>query len=231
MEKVGSNIERKENQSDVKYIVLIGRPGSGKDTQGDILSNLIPNSFVISTGDIVRGLQDPKSEFSKNYPEFIERLNKEKEESNNGGLVSDELILEIVDKIIAEKTKEGIETFIFTGFPRTEVQLEEFEKKFGEATYIELKVPRSVSEERANIRKAEADALGKPHRPDDDKVETRNDNFDDKTQKMVDVLKSQKRIVEIIGTKSIKDVTNSIVEAVPEIFAYKDLITRDGKII
>jgi len=225
--------EQKEDElkSDVKCIVLIGRPGSGKDTQGGKIAKLIPNSFVISTGDIVRGLQDPESEFSKTYPEFIERLNKEKEESNKGGLVSDELILNIVDKIIAEKTKEGIKTFIFTGFPRTEVQLEEFDKKFDNVTYIELKVSRSVSEERANNRKAEADALGKPHRPDDDKVETRNDTYDSKTQKMVDVLKSQNRIVEIIGTQSIDDVTDSIVEALPEIFANKDIVTRDGQII
>lgn len=211
-----TNLEIKRPKVD--FIVLIGRPGSGKDTQGLILTKKIPNSYVISTGDIVRGSQDSNSPWFR----YNEKIKNEMENSNNGGLVSDKVILEIVNEVVDQKIGEGIDTIIFTGFPRTENQLIEFDKIFSEATYIELRVSREKSIERAQVRMEEDSFLKRPHRPDDLKIIKRNDVFDSNTEPMIKKLKD--RIKVINGEHTIEKVTQGILVNLP-------MITRSGQVI
>jgi len=210
------------NQPKVDFVVLIGRPGSGKDTQGEIISKLIPNSFVISTGDIVRGSQDSNNSWFR----YNEKIKNEMEKSNNGGLVSDKVILDIVDEVVNEKIQEGVGMIIFTGFPRTENQLGEFEKIFSNISYIELRVSREKSLKRAEDRMAMDVELGRKHRPDDLKVVARNNVYDANTELMINKLEDRIKIID--GEQTIEEVTKGIVEKLPEFF---EMVTRDGRII
>lgn len=96
-----------------KIIILLGLPGSGKGTQGSILSKelMIPH---ISTGDIFRKMAFEDSEESRMLASYM----------NAGKLVPTDLVNKTVRKfILSDECKEGC---ILDGYPRTLDQAEYF---------------------------------------------------------------------------------------------------------
>lgn len=96
-----------------KIIILIGLPGSGKGTQGAIISKLmaIPH---ISTGDIFRKMIKEDSKES----ELLSKYMKE------GKLIPSDLVNKIVRSyILSDECKNGC---ILDGYPRTLKQAEYF---------------------------------------------------------------------------------------------------------
>ncbi|MFO7294931.1 MAG: nucleoside monophosphate kinase [Clostridia bacterium] len=96
-------------------IVLLGPPGSGKGTQGQLLAQTF-GLVQLSTGDLFRQiLQDPS------HP-LYDSLQVIKE----GKLVSDEIVNAVVeDALIKLKDAKGV---IFDGFPRTVAQAEALDR-------------------------------------------------------------------------------------------------------
>ena len=93
-------------------IVMLGNIGVGKGTQGRKLSEKF-NIPYIATGDIFRENIRNETPLGKKVKSILEE----------GGLVSDEVVNEIVfDKI------NNLEDFILDGFPRTLFQAEQLEK-------------------------------------------------------------------------------------------------------
>lgn len=90
-------------------IALFGPPGAGKGTQSDWLIKKY-NLTYISTGEILR------EEIAEGSPLGI----KAKNIIEKGGLVSDELVVQIIENKIQKKTDTN--GFLFDGFPRTTVQ-------------------------------------------------------------------------------------------------------------
>lgn len=87
-------------------LILLGAPGSGKGTEAELIKYYY-NIPTISTGDIIRENIKNKTELGI----ISERL------INNGQLVPDELVVELVrERLKKEDTKNG---FILDGFPRT----------------------------------------------------------------------------------------------------------------
>lgn len=87
-------------------IILLGAPGAGKGTQAKFITEKfgIPQ---ISTGDMLRSAISAGTELGL----------KVKDVMASGGLVSDEIIIDLVkERIQAEDCKNG---FLFDGFPRT----------------------------------------------------------------------------------------------------------------
>lgn len=89
-------------------IVLLGSPGSGK---GTISSFLVKNFgfYQVSTGDLLREISSSSSELASRIKAIL----------NNGQLVSDEIVAEILEEKIIEFIKKEVTGFIFDGYPRT----------------------------------------------------------------------------------------------------------------
>ncbi len=95
-------------------LVFLGPPGAGKGTHAKILSERyqIPH---ISTGDILRSKIKDGSEIGKKAKQFME----------SGGLVPDEVVIDMVTERLQEPdTKKG---FLLDGFPRTLNQAKAFD--------------------------------------------------------------------------------------------------------
>ena len=98
----------------MKNLILIGPPGSGKGTQSTVLAKQ-QKYLHLSTGDMLR-------EMARRNDDFAISIKSDMEE---GKLISDEVILKIIDlkiKSIDPKQYNGI---IFDGFPRNLHQAEE----------------------------------------------------------------------------------------------------------
>ncbi|MBS4537335.1 adenylate kinase [Clostridium sp. D2Q-11] len=92
-------------------LILLGPPGAGKGTQASGIINKY-NIPHISTGDI----------FRKNIKEGTQLGKKAKEYMDQGLLVPDELVVDLVkDRLTQDDCKEG---FLLDGFPRTVAQAE-----------------------------------------------------------------------------------------------------------
>ena len=96
-------------------IILLGPPGAGKGTQAQNITKAF-NIPQISTGDIFRENIKNQTELGKKVKAIMDA----------GGLVGDDVVLEIVeDRLKKDDCKNG---FILDGFPRTIPQAEAFEK-------------------------------------------------------------------------------------------------------
>lgn len=96
-------------------IILLGGPGAGKGTQGGFLCERygIPK---ISTGDMLRAAVAADSALGRTAKTIMDE----------GGLVSDDLILDLIKERTSEDDCKG--GFLFDGFPRTIPQARGLEK-------------------------------------------------------------------------------------------------------
>ncbi len=97
------------------YIVMLGKPGSGKGTVGKMLSEQL-GIIHISSGDLFRGYIKKAGEIGREIEKYV----------SAGNLVPDELAIKLVEKRLKEADcKNGV---ILDGFPRTVHQAEELDK-------------------------------------------------------------------------------------------------------
>lgn len=90
-------------------LILMGPPGAGKGTQGEILEKKLGIN-TISTGLMLRTAIKEQTEVGKLAEKYI----------NDGKLVPDEVIVEIVKQRLSQPDCE--KGFILDGFPRTTAQ-------------------------------------------------------------------------------------------------------------
>ncbi len=108
-------------QNKKKIILFIGGPGSGKSTQGEILSKKfsIPH---LSTGNILRNMMDNKKKYQKNILDSVNHS------LNGGNLLQDDLVNQVMSDACMDKNcKYG---FILDGYPRTVKQAMYFLEKY-----------------------------------------------------------------------------------------------------
>ncbi len=209
-------------------IILLGPPGAGKGTQASMISKKfdIPQ---ISTGDMLRSAIHEGTELGKSAKKIMD----------NGGLVSDELILNLVQaRINQNDCKKG---YLFDGFPRTIVQADGISKSKISIDYvIEIKVKdgeiiKRMSGRRVHLQSGRTyhidfnppkvegkdDETGEEliQRDDDQEntVRKRLDVYRRETSPLVDYYKtlsnkdnSGVNYLSIDGMKEVKDVTKDI---------------------
>ena len=208
-------------------IVMLGAPGAGKGTQAKMIADKyqIPH---ISTGDIFRANISNGTELGKKAKTYMDQ----------GLLVPDELVVDlVVDRVQQDDCKKG---YILDGFPRTIPQAEaltEALKKLGEKVDFAINVEgpdenivKRMSGRRAcvscgstyhivyNPTKVEGvcDKCGNELiLREDDKPETvkkRLDVYHEQTQPLIEYYTNEGVLVEVDGTKDMKDVFSAIVD-------------------
>lgn len=200
-------------RSSLNFVFINGRGSSGKDTQADLLVAQNPHAVRISTGDIIRGARTPDNEygrFNKQIQPYIELVDR-------GEYVPDEVILDIVGQVIKEQMAEGKDTFIFTGFPRTEEQLRavdeytqslEGDSRSVSVNYISYAVLDVHSKRRAEQRRETALHKGIAVRKDDEPstIDRRLKAYRDLTEPMLHKLAREKRLLVIKSNGTIPEV-------------------------
>jgi len=177
-------------------VILMGPPGSGKGTQGEILSSLwhIPR---IAPGDIFRAEIKAQTELGLQVKAF----------SDSGTLVPDEIVTAMMRSRLSQPdTKLG---WLLDGFPRTVGQAESLDTLLAELTQaydyvINLEVPDQILIDRLKIR-AEIDG-----RTDDseDVIKNRLQEYYAKTKPLLDFY--GQKVIVIDGTLTLEEVTKDI---------------------
>ena len=118
-------------------IVIFGAPGSGKGTQSDKLIEHY-NLFHISTGDVLRDHMRRGTELGMIAKGYIDQ----------GQLVPDELIIDLLDQVLDENQENTTQGVIFDGYPRTIPQAEALEGLLAErGTQVDAVVGLEVPDE------------------------------------------------------------------------------------
>jgi len=121
-------------------IIFLGPPGSGKGTYSKRVSPAL-NIPHISTGDIFRDHLKNETEIGKKVKQIMD----------SGGLVSDEIVMEIVKlRIEKDDTKNG---FIFDGFPRTLEQARQLDDITKIDVVLNLVIPENILIEKLTARR------------------------------------------------------------------------------
>lgn len=173
-------------------LVLIGMPGAGKSTQGNMLSEQFDIPYL-STGHIFREIAKEKTTLG----EYVKKI------INEGSLIPDEKTIEIVEEYLHKaEYKKG---YILDGFPRTVVQAKHFGNMVDAVIYLGL---------------PDKDALWRlAHRNDalrsDDTVTTiikRIDIFHKQTKAVIDFYSEKNKLIAVDGTKTVEEVNAEIVK-------------------
>lgn len=183
----------------MKNIVIFGAPGAGKGTQSDFIVERFHLTHI-STGDLLRKEIADQTELGLRIKNIMDA----------GQLVSDDIVVEMIDNAIARDT-QGI---LFDGFPRTVAQAETLDKllaKHGRelTCMIELDVPR---EELIRRMLERAKVSG---RSDDNEATIKNRlvEYENKTLPVASYYAKQGKQVKINGLGDIKRISDDIANA------------------
>ncbi|MCR4659039.1 MAG: adenylate kinase [Bacteroidales bacterium] len=184
-------------------IVIFGAPGAGKGTQSDFIVERFGLTHI-STGDLLR----------KEIADHTALGQRIKSIMDAGHLVSDDIVVEMIDKAIAADTK-GI---LFDGFPRNVAQAETLDKllaKHGRSItcMVQLEVPREELVRRILER---AKISG---RTDDNEqtVKGRLEEYDNKTKPVADYYAKQGKRLVINGLGDIKEIASNIISQIEKL--------------
>lgn len=202
--------------SPLNFIFMNGKGASGKDTQAELIIEDNPQAVRISTGDAIRAIADnPDHPMHGEIKPQIDAAFKE------GKLLSDDVVLKIVDSAIRSEIAGGKNTLIFTGYPRTTRQLEDLDSYITDfrqiandegrqvnTRFIHYDITDEISRERAASRREAYIADGKVPRKDDDPtvVKQRLTTYREQTQPMLDLLRERGQLINIDASGSIEEV-------------------------
>ena len=205
-------------------IVIFGPPGAGKGTQSKFIVKKY-NLHQLSTGELLRNEIINKTELGLTISTKM----------NNGDLVSDNIVSDLIEKFISnEKYKNRL---IFDGYPRNKIQAENLNvllKKYDQKINLVLKlsVPLEVIKKRISGRSV-CSICGKIYneffnpaptnakccaskflqRRSDDTLEvsiTRYETYEKNIKPVIDYYKETELLRVVNGDTSISEITNKI---------------------
>ncbi|MBW7960338.1 hypothetical protein B6D29_01790 [Microgenomates bacterium UTCPR1] len=173
-------------------LVLVGIQGSGKSTQGNLLSKQLGIPYL-STGHIFRQLAKEKTKLG-HYIKVV---------MNSGLLIPDEKTIEIVNSYLSRpEYKKG---YILDGFPRTINQAKKFINNVDKVIYLEI--PDKEAIYRLVYRNNEG-------REDETipAIKKRIELFKKFTVPVLNFYKEKRKLVEIDGMQTIEAVNQEILK-------------------
>lgn len=179
-------------------LILFGPPGAGKGTQAVRIAEKFGWKHV-STGDILR------SEVSQGTPLGL----KVKTVMESGQLVSDELLIEIMESVFRKNSQ--VNGFVLDGFPRTVKQAEELAlmlQKLGEKVSMVLAL--TVNED--ELVKRLLNRAKEQGRLDDTEevIKNRLVQYHQHTKPLIDFYKGEGVYTEVFGEGSVDDIFNEL---------------------
>lgn len=205
-------------------LVLMGPPGAGKGTQGEILSKRL-GIDTISTGVMLRTAIKEQTEVGKIAEQYI----------NDGKLVPDDVIVSIVKERLSKP--DCANGFILDGFPRTTAQAEALtESGVKIDKVLSLEVEDDVIIERLSSRR-ECSKCGAPYnvisnkpktegkcdkcggdliqRADDnpETIKNRLDIYHEQTEPIKEYYEEKELLVTAQGEDKLEDTTKNVAAA------------------
>ena len=183
-------------------IIIFGPPGAGKGTQSEHLKEKY-NLTYISTGQVLRAEMAAGTEIGLKVKDIIE----------HGGLASDEIVTEIIEKFILNQADSN--GFLFDGFPRTVKQAEILEDLFNKYNMkldgvLSLEVPENLLIERMLER-------GKTSGRADDNIESihfRFVEYENKTKPVLHFYEDRNILHPINGVGTIEDIFEDLCKTI-----------------
>ena len=183
-------------------VALFGPPGAGKGTQSEFLLKKYNLSYI-STGDLLRKEMASKTKLGLEAQNIIAA----------GGLVSDEIIVQLIEKTITENT--GSNGFLFDGFPRTYIQayiLEGLMLKLH--TSLNCLISLAVSEEESMQRLMKRGMNSGRSDDNEEVIRNRLREYNQKTLPVLQFYRDKGIYVEVDGTAGIDEVHQRISEII-----------------
>ena len=184
-------------------IVLLGAPGSGKGTQGEILAARLGVRHVAS-GELLRAHVAARSELGREVAASLAR----------GDLVPDDTVIGIVSDAVAAAAAEG--GYILDGFPRTRPQAERawalaVELGIEPDAAVYLALDDAVARQRLAVRAGG----GRVDDADSHVIEHRLEVFHANMQPILDFYAELGILVTVDAAQPIGAVTEAIVASLP----------------
>lgn len=183
-------------------LVIFGPPGSGKGTQSENIINKY-GLVHLSTGDLLRAEKNSGSELGNKIKELID----------NGNLVPDSMVEEMVKKNVA-KNKDAA-GFIFDGFPRTTTQAAWLDNMLAEqGQSVTQMLALDVDDNELRTRILERGKIsGRADDQDENIINNRIAVYHKQTQPVIDFYSAQGKFVSVDGIGSLDDVFGRISDA------------------
>lgn len=176
-------------------IILIGIAGSGKSTQGKLLSKNL-NIPYLSSGHIFRYLARQDSIEGKLIKETIE----------GGNLIPDDKSLKIIEEYLAKpEYKKG---YILDGFPRTRDQAEKFKETINYVFYFKI----SDKEALWRLSGREDERLDNTLKA----IRRRIDLFHELTEPVLSFYREKGILIEIDSEKTIEEIERAMLFKLPK---------------
>lgn len=174
-------------------IILFGPPGCGKGTQATFISDTLSIPHL-STGDMLRNAVISGSEIGLKAKKIME----------SGGLVSDEIVISIVEERVSKN--DCNDGFILDGFPRTINQAEKLDLLLSENHKLDYVLRIKVDEE--EIIKRLIDRGREDDKPEI--IKNRFKTYNLETHPLVSFYEEKKILFNINGMQEVQSVSEDI---------------------